>query len=755
MKSTKDTDPACVTDYSGKHGRNNRKVRGRARPAEMQIHDSFEVISTEPSDAEISQIGCLSSSGGPITMSNSVVPSIYGSDLTQTTQSKLHDNSSPSIDTATIQYRPHESHTSCKLCAFVFLGRARHKNLIDHMAQHHDIHSIKLQCHLCGYLHTTPSGVSIHYRVCSEKYGDSLGSLPIVYKRDTSSNTLVESATVPLKQAPFQPVVDVGKSTICTVLLPTKEDHILACPACSYTISSRACYKQLVQHFVTNHPSHTLSFLCSYCEIFRSEKHISVRAHSASCKKKHIASMLSDKTISNDVIIASTIEVTSGNSDYSSPPSDRLNTYRDRSVYDNVSKQPRDSTDKDALNDNPYTVDVPQSLQFTITPTQQYSNEYRVIDVNRCENHATVLQSCNSSPSIVDVRNLTEHGRYAVSQCSSTERISIVDAQCSFHSSNSNLYLAEVVDHLNNLYNDSSAHPRLKRLIGSLLAESAIVEPDQLTVLLDKFVTIYTIYLTGIDEKRRPKNACRLKDMGMSAIQLKCNAFTTLHSISYCIYKNPRRHKDVARRITAELQNNPGKWRATVEESSDLASTYEDTVLRFKKFEFVSDFLVLRLASEAYQCIFRLIAGNAETDQVFSPVSSRRQPKSAHFLALSGNSQILPCAPFRGLSKRDHDDILRRRNRALYFNNTTKLANELLGNPMKIQCPLEPMEVFSHFSTLLSADSLLNEGTNEPQHSTNSCIHETDQDHSDFTIDNLSLLSALKSMQKNTAPGPG
>ncbi|KAI0981426.1 hypothetical protein GJ496_006595 [Pomphorhynchus laevis] len=210
MKSTKDTDPACVTDYSGKHGRNNRKVRGRARPAEMQIHDSFEVISTEPSDAEISQIGCLSSSGGPITMSNSVVPSIYGSDLTQTTQSKLHDNSSPSIDTATIQYRPHESHTSCKLCAFVFLGRARHKNLIDHMAQHHDIHSIKLQCHLCGYLHTTPSGVSIHYRVCSEKYGDSLGSLPIVYKRDTSSNTLVESATVPLKQAPFQPVVDLA-----------------------------------------------------------------------------------------------------------------------------------------------------------------------------------------------------------------------------------------------------------------------------------------------------------------------------------------------------------------------------------------------------------------------------------------------------------------------------------------------------------------------------------------------------------------
>ncbi|KAI0982924.1 hypothetical protein GJ496_002158 [Pomphorhynchus laevis] len=511
MKSTKDTDPACVTDYSGKHGRNNRKVRGRARPAEMQIHDSFEVISTEPSDAEISQIGCLSSSGGPITMSNSVVPSIYGSDLTQTTQSKLHDNSSPSIDTATIQYRPHESHTSCKICAFVFSERARHKNLIDHMAQHHDIHTIKLQCHLCGYLHTTPSGVSIHYR-------------------------LVKSTTVFLKEALFQPVVDIGKSIICTVLIPTKEDHVLSCPSCSYTISSQACYKQLVQHFVTNHPSHTLSFLCSYCEIFRSEKHISVSAPSANCKKKHSAYMLPDKTNSNDEIIASTVEVTPENSYSSSPLSDHL-----------------------------------ISLTYVIRLSKAFTLFHNAPRPNRHQ---------------LSIRN------------AAFIRITQI--------------FTEVVDHLNNLYNDSSAHPRLKRLIGSLLTESAIVEPDQLTVILDKFVTIYTIYLTGIDEKRRPNDACRLKD------------------------------------------------------------------------NFVSDYLVLRLASEAYQCIFRLIAGNAETDQVFSPVSSRRQPKSAHFLALSGNSQILPCAPFRGLSKRDHDDILRRRNRALYFNNTTKLAYELLENPMEI-----------------------------------------------------------------------
>ncbi|KAI0979201.1 hypothetical protein GJ496_006316 [Pomphorhynchus laevis] len=112
----------------------------------------------------------------------------------------------------------------------------------------------------------------------------------------------------------------------------------------------------------------------------------------------------------------------------------------------------------------------------------------------------------------------------------------------------------EVVNTLNNLYNDIS-HPRLWRLIGNFLAESAVAEPDNLKILLDKFVSIYTNYLTVVEKRRKPRNLNRLRDLSMTAVNLQGGTLTTLPTINYCVHKNPRKHKHVAMRIVVELGN--------------------------------------------------------------------------------------------------------------------------------------------------------------------------------------------------------
>ncbi|KAI0981946.1 hypothetical protein GJ496_009784 [Pomphorhynchus laevis] len=191
---------------------------------------------------------------------------------------------------------------------------------------------------------------------------------------------------------------------------------------------------------------------------------------------------------------------------------------------------------------------------------------------------------------------------------------------------------------------------------------------------------------------------------------------------------------EIARKITAEFQGNPTRWKKYIAESEELKFTYEEALDKFKTLQFPCDILTINLAAQAYERIFRLITRRSETDMIFQPRYARRNAAS---------------------TKKDHSDLLRRRNRALYFNNTSKLAKEILNNEIQIKCPLEPNEVETHYKDLLSnKDDVVEGETNK--NIGNSCSTQRNHNKNNYTFPELEISEikeALKNMSKSTAAG--
>ncbi|KAI0981927.1 hypothetical protein GJ496_009772 [Pomphorhynchus laevis] len=212
---------------------------------------------------------------------------------------------------------------------------------------------------------------------------------------------------------------------------------------------------------------------------------------------------------------------------------------------------------------------------------------------------------------------------------------------------------------------------------------------------------------------------------------------------------------EIARKITAEFQGNPTRWKKYIAESDELTFTYEEALDKFKTLQFPCDILTINLAAQAYERIFRLITRRSETDMIFQPRYARRNAVGVHYLAMNCKGLIIPCVPSSGLYKKDHSDLLRRRNRALYFNNTSKLAKEILNNEIQIKCPLEPNEVETHYKDLLSNEDDVVEGEIN-KNIGNSCSTQRNHNKNNYTFPELEISEikeALKNMSKSTAAG--
>ncbi|KAI0985676.1 hypothetical protein GJ496_010039 [Pomphorhynchus laevis] len=90
-----------------------------------------------------------------------------------------------------------------------------------------------------------------------------------------------------------------------------------------------------------------------------------------------------------------------------------------------------------------------------------------------------------------------------------------------------------------------NAHARFKHRINCFQHELAQYSESSMRLLIDRFVVIYTMYLTKVDEKLKPSNCDRLSRLGMHPIYLKASGTTILNTMAMCVYRNPSRHRDV------------------------------------------------------------------------------------------------------------------------------------------------------------------------------------------------------------------
>ncbi|KAI0986116.1 hypothetical protein GJ496_007212, partial [Pomphorhynchus laevis] len=282
-----------------------------------------------------------------------------------------------------------------------------------------------------------------------------------------------------------------------------------------------------------------------------------------------------------------------------------------------------------------------------------------------------------------------------------------------------------------------------------LLPKLANTSEHTPNLLIDRFVTLYTAYLTNADERRRPSDLHRLSSLSLKAIQLKPSADLIFRTISYCLFRNPTRVHEVRRTLLCTLKSYAIFWRRFATQSKEHALSYEETLKQIETGQSNNPLFILQVAADAYQRIFRLVTGSPETDVIVCPKMIQNDACAVHFLCTDLADRILPCVPTRGMTSRQHKKILKQRNRALYFCNTPKLAKELMGDGDTESCPVSIHDIQTHFSTIFGKTDTTDVLTNE------SIQDLSDPGLVDVPLITSAQLSAVISkISKATAVGP-
>ncbi|KAI0981945.1 hypothetical protein GJ496_009783 [Pomphorhynchus laevis] len=294
------------------------------------------------------------------------------------------------------------------------------------------------------------------------------------------------------------------------------------------TLAIPPCYKILQQHFAIHHPTCSLDFVCSFCDVFNNRSHLSVRAHAARCKLRSTAA---SNTPDGPIVPRSVVETSNANRP-SYYPGSFVNNLEDN-ISDNLPSE-RDFHPKTLNSCNHIDKD------YHVTVQQEQLVGVVEMDISRSEGSSGYVKERHAST--VDVENL-EIPPYedliievTREQHSESQPTSAMDSACNMHcmrrlgGGTSNVTIANITDHLNNLYQSTHNHPRFQRLLANMLMEVANATDGDMRLLLVRLVTIYTIYLTGVDNYRRPMDKERLQSLRLNAIELRASALTTLQA---------------------------------------------------------------------------------------------------------------------------------------------------------------------------------------------------------------------------------
>ncbi|KAI0981949.1 hypothetical protein GJ496_009787 [Pomphorhynchus laevis] len=334
-----------------------------------------------------------------------------------------------------------------------------------------------------------------------------------------------------LKNSTYQTNSSTVNATLTTnqaIQLTTRDNNVyypqdslstISHPCCNQQFIGKSFFKALELHRSKEHPLTYITYTCSKYLQLSSPYSILIRAHTARCNKP-----LSTTTLpANPVIINGTIS-------HATTDSDTCRTSR---------------TDHTILQNGITNDSQPHSIINNSTPQRELDKQQNTADIdysqdNLEEPHAASTTSTDIPASFeADLMNETTD-IYSNSKCSSVS-------------------IAIISEYMNNMHSDSRLHPRLRNLTIVLLSEVSGTNYSY-KILIDRFVPLYTVYLTRIDEQLRTTYFNRLESLSLNSVHLKPSADLIMRSISHAIYKNPTRHSDVRQTLISKLKSDINYW---------------------------------------------------------------------------------------------------------------------------------------------------------------------------------------------------
>ncbi|KAI0985636.1 hypothetical protein GJ496_005200 [Pomphorhynchus laevis] len=649
--------------------------------------------------------------------------SSYIAPLTKSIPSIDYNTIPASIPSIKMLYDPTKIDIFCTLCTYVFSGRDRYKSLKAHYVNRHKSHIDGLSCHLCGVISpdlSVPGGtdyahrldnVSVNYSVFYTGNGDHSLQCPICNSRVNGRTDKPISVRAHAARCSYNE--NRSKSTqmndINTSAVPCSLFALYTQPEKATDVSSGK------MKFILISPCDILYHAVSTKSDEQPAENQDLFATTGfrllpplrSLRQHDRLNNCSEDISTHDLGIHNVIPFNAGLDvsdipfkEYASQPISEQNM-----TVDMVSIQTKSYIRKlsDAREDT-FKIDNPIAITST-TQTQFYdpaSADQQLImtDTYQSMRDITNYSSVMANDDRCDTaQNLCEDVYYNDTGDIPNHTIS-----------NHDLHLSTITEYLNN-FADDELHPRFRSFLNSCQLEVACFNTSELSLLLDILTTI----------PFGPSRTTPYSSEEFIQHNLEDNSFS--------IYNNPARHRDVKDTIEAEFYYFPDKWTSYIK--INLPTLHNNT---------------LHKPLLTY------------SDTLHKPLLTHNNSLKVKYLTRNMKGNLMPCIAKRGLTTKQNRNLRKRRNSALYFANTTKLAKELLSDDNNLQCPVPIDEVHKYYTDLLSNSRTQVSSTPQRKHfkhigptcNASTCI-EDDNDIPNITADEVSAIT--RRMNKNTTPG--
>ncbi|KAL7673724.1 hypothetical protein ACOME3_000008 [Neoechinorhynchus agilis] len=239
----------------------------------------------------------------------------------------------------------------------------------------------------------------------------------------------------------------------------------------------------------------------------------------------------------------------------------------------------------------------------------------------------------------------------------------------------------------------------------------------------------YVRYLTS-SKPRRYGPVSEAKTKGLRMINLARGSNLTFRTIAYFVFENPNQWRRVQQRIIENFTSDNARFQSIHESILDANMTLPDTMEQVRN-EVVT--------SDEFNCDF--VVHSSKTSEPKRIRCNKVCVRS--YNVWQGAYGCLPCTRRHGLNSAQKREIDRKRLRALYFNNTSRLAGELFRRTKSRQCHLKPSVIDHHFNGLF--------GPGEGPVKTD-CHSEAPASFPTVTVEEIG--AAFKGIKASTAAGP-
>ncbi|KAL7669718.1 hypothetical protein ACOME3_004666 [Neoechinorhynchus agilis] len=545
-----------------------------------------------------------------------------------------------------------EKPLECTLCFFYAIGKTKHRIFREHLGSSHNRGVISWSCPVCSeYSNSEAGSVATHLRKCKSKHCNKYRS--ILEKDSGSASSSLRRTEVEISYN--------GN------VLPAK------CGVCGLSVAGLGQWSEIEDHIRNAHGVKSLTFVCASCNSEKLASIVSARAHYTHCSRRLTKVKDGVSNVDNALGCGNRDNLGSAERNHE-PIRSRQNSALQNSFMADCDVA-TECVDVPILSPTSSCVDV----QFG-SPTSPCVN----VQIGSPTSSFRSTSSTKSSTSSNHTNVMIESGDPIpmVAQSISAPHLTVFT-------------VAEAYDFFLSCLNSPRLHQRYSLFLKSMasLLRDQRLDFDQ--ALLDEVYRIYSNYLCCGNGKIQSSFTSASKSLGLKIIKIKKSSRMSLSAVAFHVHCNPAQGHIVHRKVLASILDDSCYYESVMKYITDTSLSLDVLTNHLKRGDIVSDLLVLWAAANVYNCDFVVY----KPDGQHIRIRSRRTSTQCFPLWLE-DSNLLPCVRSRALNRAQKRLLNRRRSRALYFANTTQLANEIFRDVSLNDCKMSATEIDSHFRNL-------------------------------------------------------